>query len=55
MTKVAAMSLYGKNLKKYLLRNQNADDLETSYAARDPMMLIFIWSFMKISWTVLKV
>ena len=29
----AAMSIYGKNLKKNLLRNQKADDLETWYAA----------------------
>ena len=33
MTKVAAMPIYGKNLKNLLLRNQKADDLETWYAA----------------------
>ena len=32
MTKMAAMPVYGKNLKT-LLRNQKADDLETCYAA----------------------
>ena len=40
MTKIAAMPIYGKNLKD-LLRNQNADDLETLYAACS-LMLIFI-------------
>ena len=29
MTKMAAMPIYGKNLKNLLLRNQKADDLET--------------------------
>ena len=29
MTKMAAMPIYGKNLKYLLLRNQKADDLET--------------------------
>ena len=33
MTKLAAMPIYGKNLKKNLLRNQKDDDLETWYAA----------------------
>ena len=33
MTKLAAMSIYGKNLKKNLLQNPKADDLETLYAA----------------------
>ena len=28
MTKLAALPIDGKNLKKDLLRNQNADDLE---------------------------
>ena len=31
MTKMAAMPLYGKNLKNFLLWNQKADDLETWY------------------------
>ena len=34
MTKVAAMPIYGKNLKKnILLQNQKADDLESWYAS----------------------
>ena len=34
ITKMAAMPIYGKNLKKnLLLQNQKADDLETWYAA----------------------
>ena len=33
MTKMATMPIYGKNLKKFLLWNQMADDLETWYAA----------------------
>ena len=33
MTKMAGMAKYVKNLKILLLRNQRADDLETSYAA----------------------
>ena len=33
MTEMAAMPIYGKNLKKNLLiRNQKADDLESWYA-----------------------
>ena len=38
MTKMAAMPIYGKSLKKDFLRNQNADDLETWYAALGPML-----------------
>ena len=35
MTKMAAVSIYGKMVKtfKHLLWNQNADDVETWYAA----------------------
>ena len=33
MTKMAAMPIYGKNLKNLLLLNQKADDLEAWYAA----------------------
>ena len=34
MTKMAAMAIYGKNLKKnLLLRNQKANDLESWYAS----------------------
>ena len=29
MTKMAAMPIYGKNIKNLLLRNQKADDLES--------------------------
>ena len=45
MTKVAAMPIYGKNLKNLLLRNQKADDLETWYAALSAQVLtnLFKW------------
>ena len=33
MTKVAAMPIYGKNLKNLLLQNQFTDGLETWYVA----------------------
>ena len=33
MTKVAAMPIYGKNLKKYLLQNLKSYDLETWHVA----------------------
>ena len=33
MTKMAAMPIYGKNLKKKILHNQKTDDLEIWYAA----------------------
>ena len=33
ITKIAAMPIYGKNLKNLLLRNQKAYDLETWYVA----------------------
>ena len=39
MTKMAAMPIYGKNLKNLLLRNQKADDLETWYAASGARVL----------------
>ena len=39
MTKMAAMPIYGKNLKNLLLRNQKADDLETWYAALSARVL----------------
>ena len=39
MTKMATMPIYGKNLKKNLLRNQKADDLETWYAASGAQVL----------------
>ena len=45
MTKMAAMPIYGKNLKNLLLRNQRADDLETWYAALGAQVLrsLFKW------------
>ena len=45
MTKMAAMSVYGKNLSKYLLCNTNADDLETWYLALNFWILpnLFKW------------
>ena len=33
MTKMAAMSIYGKNLQNLLLQNQRADFHETGYVA----------------------
>ena len=39
MTKVAAMPIYGKNLKNLLLRNPVANDLETWYAASGARVL----------------
>ena len=39
MTKMAAMPIYGKNLKKFLLRNQKADDLRTLYASSGARVL----------------
>ena len=45
MTKMAAMPIYGKNLKKLLLRNQKAYDLETWYVALGARVLpsLFKW------------
>ena len=44
MTKMAAIPIYGKNLKN-LLRNQKANDLETWYAASAVWLLpsLFKW------------
>ena len=39
MTKMAAMPIYGKTLKNLLLRNQEADDLDTWYAASGARVL----------------
>ena len=33
MTKMAAMPIYGKNLKNLSIQNQQTDDLETWYVA----------------------
>ena len=38
-TKMAAIPIYGKNLKNLLLKNRTADDLETWYAASDTQEL----------------
>ena len=45
MTKMAAMPIYGKNLKKNILRNQKIDDLEPWYAASSAQVLpnLFKW------------
>ena len=42
MTKMAAMPIYGKNLKN-LLRNQKADDFETWYAAAGARVLLSLF------------
>ena len=39
MTKMAAIPIYGKNLKKNILRIQKADDLETWYEASGARVL----------------
>ena len=39
MTKMAAMPIYGKNLKKSSFLNQKDDDLETWYAASGTQVL----------------
>ena len=45
MISMAAMPIYGKNLKKFLLWNQKANDLESWYAASDTRVLpnLFKW------------
>ena len=45
MTNIAAMPIYGKNLKNLLLRNQKADDVESWYAASGGRVLpsLFKW------------
>ena len=45
MTKMAAMPLYGKNLKNLILWNQKAYDLETWYVASGARVLpsLFKW------------
>ena len=40
MTDMAAMPIYGKNFKNFLLWNQKADDLESSFAASDARVLL---------------
>ena len=39
MTNLAAMPIYGKNLKNLLLQNQQTDDLETLYVALSMQVL----------------
>ena len=39
MTNMAAMPIYGKNLKNLLLQNQCTDDLETWYVALSMQVL----------------
>ena len=39
MTKMAAMPIYGRNLKNRLLRNQNADRFESLCAASSAQVL----------------
>ena len=39
MTKMAAVAIYGKNLKKNLLRNQKANDLESWYVSSGAWVL----------------
>ena len=43
--KMASMSIYGKNLQNLLLRNQEADDVETWYTASGTQVLpnLFNW------------
>ena len=40
MTNMAAMPIYGKNLKNLLLQNQSTDDLETWYVALSKIVQI---------------
>ena len=43
MIKMAAMAVYGQNLKNLLLRNQKADKLETWYAASGARVLLSLF------------
>ena len=45
MTKMAAMPIYGKNLKNLLLQNPKADDLETWYAALGARVLLRLFKW----------
>ena len=47
-TILAAMPIYGKNLKKLLLRNQKADNLETWYAASGARVLHVSLAIMRL-------
>ena len=45
ITKIASMPIYGKNFQNLLLRNQEADDLETWHTASGTQVLpvLFKW------------
>ena len=43
MTKMAAMHIYGKNLKNLLLQNQLTGDLETWYVALSMQEILRLW------------
>ena len=45
MTKIAAMSIYSKNFKNLLLRNQKAGDLETWHAASGARVLPSLFKY----------
>ena len=45
MIKMAAMPVYGKNLKKLLLQNQQTDDLETWFIALFMQVLLRLKNF----------
>ena len=45
MTKMAAMSIYGKKWKILLLWNQKADDLESLYAALSSRVLLSLFKW----------
>ena len=51
MTKMAAMPIYGKNLKNPLLHNQKANGLETWYAALGTQ----VWYFVELDFICGKV
>ena len=46
MPKMAAMPIYGKNLKNLLLRNQKADDLESWHAASGARVLLSLFKLL---------
>ena len=49
LTKMAAMSIYGKNLKKnLLLRNQTTDDFEILYATLGAQVLPSLFKMMTL-------
>ena len=46
MTNMAAMPIYGKNLKNLLLQNQSTDDLETLYVALSMQVLFRLFKLL---------